>query len=199
MKKISPFKIKIVSLQAFVKRQKMKAIVKLYRHRAISKFLRRKKACILPDMYKYPAVAILLDKNQFEHRKEIELALSNLFELKRYTFIVYTETLPKDVMQTDRYFFITKSDFDFWGRIRQNKKESILCMSFDLVIDFTKNDDDILTNKYILTLINNSFRMTFGNTSSKMYDMVIDSKKEDDMLKQIEILQAYLSMLLGKR
>lgn len=177
----------------------MKAIVKFFRHRAISKFLRRKKACILPDMYKYPAVAILLDKDQFARRKEIELALSKLFVLKRYTFIVYTETLLKDVMQTDRYFFITKNDFDFWGLIRQNKKESILCMSFDMVIDFTRKDDELMTNKYILTLINNSFRMTFGHTFPKMYDMVIDSKKEDDMLKQIEILQAYLSMLLGKR
>ena len=177
----------------------MKAIVRLYRHRAISRFLRRKKACILPDMYKYPAVAILLDRNQFERRREIEQALSRLFALKRYTFIVYTETLPKDVMQTDRYFFITKNDFDFFGKIKQDKKESILCMSFDLVIDFTNKNDEVLTNPYILTLINNSFRMTFGNKTSKMYDMVIDSKKEDDMLKQIEILHNYLSMLLGKR
>ena len=177
----------------------MKAVVKFFRHRAISKFLRRKKACILPDMYKYPSVAILLDRNQFERRREIEQLLTKLFNLKRFTFIVYTETLPKDVMQTDRYFFVTKNDFDFWGLIKQDKKESILCMSFDLVIDFTVKDDEMLTNPYILSLINNSFRMTFGNTSSKMYDMVIDAKKEDDMLKQIEILHNYLSMLLGKR
>ena len=177
----------------------MKAIVRFFRQRAINGFLKRKKSCILPDIAKYPSIAIMLDDDQFKSRKEIENALNRLFVMKRYTFIVRVNALPKDVMQTDRYFFITKSDFDFWGRIRQNKKESILCMSFDLVIDFTKNDDEILTNKYILTLINNSFRMTFGNTSSKMYDMVIDSKKEDDMLKQIEILQAYLSMLLGKR
>ena len=177
----------------------MKIVVKFFRHRAISKFLRRKKACILPDLYKYPSVAILLDKDQFQRRKEIEAALSKLFVLKRYTFIVYTETLPKDVMQTDRYFFITKNDFDFRGLIKQDKKESILCMSFDLVIDFSKRNDELMTNAYILTLINNSFRMTFGHTFPKMYDMVIDSKKEDDMLKQIEILQNYLSMLLGKR
>ena len=177
----------------------MKIVVKFFRHRAISKFLRRKKACILPDLYKYPSVAILLDKDQFQRRKEIEAALSKLFVLKRYTFIVYTETLPKDVMQTDRYFFITKNDFDFRGLIKQDKKESSLCMSFDLVIDFSKRNDELMTNAYILTLINNSFRMTFGHTFPKMYDMVIDSKKEDDMLKQIEILQNYLSMLLGKR
>ena len=177
----------------------MKAIVKFCRQRAINGFLRRKKSCILPDIAKYPSVAILLDKDQFNRYKEIENTLKRLFELKRYTFIVYVDQLPKDVMQTDRYFFITKNDFDFWGLIRQNKKESILCMSFDMVIDFTRKDDELMTNKYILTLINNSFRMTFGHTFPKMYDMVIDSKKEDDMLKQIEILQAYLSMLLGKR
>jgi len=32
-----------------------------------------------------------------------------------------------------------------------------------------------------------------------MYDMVIDSKNDDDMLNRIEILKAYLSMLLGRR
>ncbi len=177
----------------------MKAIVKFCRQHAINGFLRRKKSCILPDIAKYPAVAILLDKDQFARYKEIENTLKRLFDLKRYTFIVYVDELPKDVMQTDRYFFITKNDFNFWGLMTVAKRESLMCLSFDLVIDFTHIKDDMMTNEYILTLINNSFRMTFGTSCPAMYDMVIDSKKDDDMLNRIEILKSYLSMLLGKK
>ena len=177
----------------------MKAIVRFFRQRAINGFLKRKKSCVLPDIAKYPSIAILLDQDQFKNYKEIEATLRRLFTLKRYTFIVYVDALPKDVMQTDRYFFIRKEDFNFWGLIKQNKKESLLCLSFDLVIDFTKMPDELLTNTYIMTLINNTFMMTFGNTCPALYDMVIDSKNEDDMLHRIEILKNYLSMLLGQR
>lgn len=177
----------------------MKAIVRFFRKRAIKGFLRRRKSCILPDISKYPSVAILLDQDQFKRYKEIENALTRLFVLKRYSFIVYVDELPKNVMQTDRYFFIRKEDFDFWGRMKRDKYESLISLSFDMVVDFTKVQDDLMMNKYILTLINNSFRVTFGNSSHKLYDMVIDSKKDDEMLNQIEILKNYLSMLLGKR
>lgn len=177
----------------------MKAIVRFCRQRAINGFLKRKKSCILPDISKYPSVALLLDQDQFKRYKEIENTLKNMFVMKRYSFIVFVDALPKDVMQTDRYFFITKEDFNFWGLMKQAKKESLLCLAFDLVIDFSTKSDDLLTNDYILTLINNSFRLTYGTSCPAMYDMVIDSKKDDDMLKRIEILKNYLSMLLGKR
>lgn len=177
----------------------MKAIVRFCRQRAINGFLRRKKSCILPDIAKYPSVAVLLDQEQFTRYKEIENTLKNLFVMKRYTFIVYVDALPKDVMQTDRYFFITKEDFNFWGLMKLEKRESLLCLAFDLVIDFSRKADELLTYDYILTLINNSFRLTFGTSCPAIYDMVIDSKKDDDMLNRIEILKNYLSMLLGKR
>ena len=177
----------------------MKAIVKFFRQRAIKGFLKRKKSCILPDIGKYPSLAILLDEDQFKRYKDIENTLKRLFEMKRYTFIVYVDELPKDVMQTDRYFFIRKENFNFWGLIKQEKKESLISLSFDMVIDFARTPDELMTNTYIMTLINNTFRVTFGNTCTALYDMVIDPKKDDDMLNQIEILKNYLSMLLGKR
>ena len=177
----------------------MKAIVKFFRQRAINRFLKRKKTCILPDIAKYPSVAILLDSDQFQRYKEIENTLKQLFVVKRYTFLVYVDALPANVMQTDRYFFIRNADFDFWGMMKRDKYESLISLSFDMVVDFTRKPDELMTNKYILTLINNSFRMTFGNSSQKIYDMVIDSKNDDDMLNRMEILRNYLTMLLGLR
>lgn len=177
----------------------MKAIVRFFRQRAIRGILKRKKACILPDIAKYPTVAILLNEDQFKFHKEIEETVNRLFNLKRLTIIAYVNTLPKDVLQSDRHFFIQKDDFSFWGLMKQDKKESLISLSFDMMIDFARTDDEVLTNKYIMSLINNTFRVTFGRRCTKFYDMVIDSKKDDDILNRIEILKNYLSMLLGQR
>ncbi len=177
----------------------MKAIVRFFRQRAVSGFVKHKKSCVLPDISKCLSVAVILDNEQFENHKEIENTLKRLFEPKRYTFIVCVDELPKDVVQTDRYFFIGKDDFNFWGLMKSGKKESLLGLAFDLVMDFSKKSDGLLTNAYVLTLINNSFRMTFGSSCPAIYDMVIDSKNNDDILNRIQISQQYLSMLLGKR
>lgn len=177
----------------------MKAIVRFFRRRAIREFLKRKKQCILPDITKYPTVAILLTEEQFKRHKEVEKTMAQLFDQKRLTFITYVNALPKDVLQSDRHFFIQKDDFTFWGMMKQAKKESLISLSFDMMIDLACNDDELLTNKYIISLINNTFRVTFGRRCTKFYDMVIDSKNDDDMLRRIEILHDYLSMLLGKR
>lgn len=176
----------------------MKAIVKFCRQSAIRGFMKRRKSCVLPDISKYPSMAILIDGDQFENCREIENTLKRLFELKRYTFIIYVDELPQDVTNTDRYLFIRKEDFNFWGLMKPGKKELLLGLAFDLVMDFSKKSDELLKNDYILTLINSSFRMTFGSSCPAMFDMVIDSKKDDDILNRIQILQKYLLMLLGK-
>lgn len=177
----------------------MKAIVRFFRQRAIRGFLKRKKQCILPDITKYPTIAVLLNEEQFKRHKEIEVAMNRLFNLKRLTLVAYVTALPKDVLQSDRNFFIKKDDFNFWGLMKQDKKESLISLSFDMMIDFVHNSDELLTNQYIMSLINNTFRVTFGRRCTSFYDLVIDSKKDDDMLRRIEILHDYLSMLLGKR
>lgn len=141
----------------------------------------------------------MLDEDQFQSRKEIEKALNKNFVMKRYTFVVRVTEQPKDLMQNGRYFFIKQEDFDFWGYMKQNKKESLISLSFDLVVDFTRVRDELMTNEYVLTLINNTFRVTFNSKCSSLYDLVIDSKKDDDMLNRIDILKNYLSMLLGQR
>ena len=177
----------------------MKFLVKLGRRNAIRGFRKKRKPCILPDITKYPSVAIMLDKDQFANYKEIQNKLTTLFDLKRFTFFVYVDELPKNVMQTDRYYFITKNDFNMWGLVKQDRKESIISLSFDLFLDLTKWRDDMMTNVYIMTLINCSFRATFNKKYSSAYDLVIDSKGNEDLLNKVEILHAYLSMLLGKR
>lgn len=177
----------------------MKAIVRFFRQRAIKSFLKRKKPCILPDITKYPTLALLLDEDQFKRHKELEQTVMKLFSLKRLTFVVYVEALPQNVLQSEKYILLTKNDFNFWGLVKKEKWETFLSLPFDLVIDFTRMNDGLLTNRYIMALINNTFRVSFRHRSSSFYDLVIDSKNDDDMLKRIEILHDYLSMLLGKR
>jgi len=177
----------------------MKTVVRFFRRRAIICFLKRKKQCILPDITKYPTVALLLDEEQFKHHKEIEATVNRLFNLKRLTLIAHVHTLPKDVLQSDRHLFIQKEDYSFWGLMKQDKKESLTSLSFDMVVDFTPTPDDLLTRQYVLSLVNTTFRVTFGRRATKFYDMVIDAKKTDDIVNKIEILHVYLSMLFGKR
>ena len=176
----------------------MKAIVRFFRQRAINGFLKKKKSCILPDISKYPTVAILLDEDQFQSHKEIERKMACLFNLKRLTFIAFVGTMPKDVLQSDRHFYVKKEDFDLCGLMKKKKRESLQCLSFDMLVDVTRNNDELMTNKYIMSLTNNTFRVTFGADCPSMYDMVIDSKKNEDILSKIEILHDYLSMLIGK-
>lgn len=177
----------------------MKAIVRFNRRRAIREFLKRKKQCILPDITGYPTVALLLDGEQFNRHKEIEATMNRLFNLKRLTFVTCVNTQSQDVLQSDRHFYINNDDFNFWGLLKKDKKESLNCLSFDMMVDMVHVGDDMLMNQYIMSLINNTFRVTFGHQCTSFYDLVIDSKKEDDVLKRIEILHDYLSMLLGKR
>lgn len=170
-----------------------------FRQRAIRGFMKKKKSCKLPDISKSPTVAFLLEEKQFALHKEIERKMTSLFPIKRLTFITFVETMPQDVLKSDRNFLITKNDFNFWGLMKNVKKESLQYLKFDMLVDFTTNNDELMTNQYIMSLTNNTFRVTFRNDCPSLYDMVIDSKKEDDIMIRMDILYAYLSMLLGKR
>ena len=175
----------------------MKTVVRFFRQRAVKGFLKRKKPCVLPDISKYPAMAVLLDKDRFNRRAEIEKTLTRVFVMKNYVFIVFADSIQTDVKQDEHCFFVEKKDFNFWGLLRKEKKEALLTMPFDMVVDFSAADE-LMTN-YIMSLINSRFRVTFGKSCLAMYDLVIDSKKDDDMPNQLEILHKYVSMLLGKR
>lgn len=142
---------------------------------------------------------MLLDEDQFKRHKEIEQTVSRLFDLKKFTFVTYVNELPKDILQSDKYVFLVKNDFNFWGLMKKEKQESLQSEPFDMLIDITHSNDELLTNQYVMSLINNKFRVTFGHDHTSLYDLVIDSLKDVDMLKRIEILHDYLSMLLGKK
>lgn len=161
--------------------------------------MKSKKGCSIPDTDKYPSIAVILDSEQFGRHKEIEAKLRSLLDMKRLSFFTYVESLPTDVMQNEKYIFFTKDNFNFWGLVKADKKNSLYGLWYDMLVDFTKVQDDVFTNKYIMTLVSNSFKVTFGKKYRSFYDFVIDSKKEDDIIKQIDILHDYLKMLLGKK
>lgn len=177
----------------------MKAVVRFFRHRAINGYIKVKKSCVLPDISKYPTVAVLLDKEQFERRKDIEKALTNLFVMKRYIMVACVDRISEDLWQTEHYFVIEKKDFNKLGLLNKEKKEVLGRMQYDMLVDLSKIQDDVMTNHYVMSLINNTFMVTFGNSYHSLYDMVIDSKKDDNEVSQIEVLNKYLSMLIGQK
>jgi len=76
----------------------MKTVVRFFRQRAVKGFLKRKKPCVLPDISKYPAMAVLLDKDRFNRRAEIEKTLTRVFVMKNYVFIVVNGKERKKIL-----------------------------------------------------------------------------------------------------
>ena len=177
----------------------MNAVVRFFRHRAINGYIKKKKSCVIPDISQYPTVAVLIDRKQFERRKEIERALTDTFLLKRYMFVVCVDTIPRDVWRSEHDFIIEKKDFNFCGILKKEKKDALVSRQYDLLVDLSKMSDDIMTNHYLMSLINNTFMVTFGNNYQSLYDMVIDSRNDDNESSQIGVLYRYLSMLIGKK
>ena len=177
----------------------MKAVVRFFRHRAINGYINRKRSCVLPDISQYPTVAIVIDREQFGRRKDIERTLTNMFLLKRYMFVVCVDTIPGDVWQGGHDFIIEKKDFNCCGLLKKEKKDALVRMQCDMLVDLSKMSDDVMTNNYVVSLVNSTFTVTFGNNYQSLYDMVIDSRKDDNESNQIGVLYKYLSMLIGKK
>lgn len=170
---------------------------KFFRNRAIKAFLKRKKNGVLPDISKYPTVALLLNEEQFAKHKELEKILDKLFTLKKCYLFVISNELPDFVLVGDKINFITKKNFNFFGMLDGDVQSSLTSLSYDMIVNLAGNNEELLTEEYIMTILKTSFRISFGKSYESLYDLVIDSKNAD-LIAKIEALHKYLSMLSGK-
>lgn len=170
---------------------------KFFRHRAINAFLKRRKNCILPDISKYPAVALLMDETQYPKLKSVETLLYRLFLMKRCHFYVIFNELPENVPSNDKVTFITKNDFNFFGKFNGGALSSLTSEHHDFIADMSGRKSELLVEEYVMSVLKTPFRIAFGKSSKALFDLVIDSKS-DDMTVKIEALHKYLLMLSGK-
>ena len=82
-----------------------------------------------PDINKSPIMTILLDENQKKDIKMMEQFVKNSLNPHKLRFLILSETLPDNLLQSDSMFFILKEDFNKIGLL---KKEKEIVLSFIL-------------------------------------------------------------------
>lgn len=174
----------------------MKRIVIFFRNRAIKAFLKTKKACVLPDVTRRPSVAVLVNDDQLPY--SIGLAeMTNRCLAAKSCAVFIVNTLMENKKNYDNIHFITKKSFGFFGLLKDSDITSISSVHYDMLLNLTTEEESILADDYVMTVFDASFRVSFGKSFGMLYDLVLDTKRED-IAGKIEVLCKYLRMLTGK-
>jgi len=164
--------------------------------RAINAFLRNKKACALPDISRYPAVAVLIDEDQVTNSTLLNDVMKKYFVTKNCA--VYAVNSLSENKCFDNVHYISKDSFGFWGLLKKTDITAFSSMHYDMLLNLVNDEENQLTDDYVMTVFDASFRVSFGKTCGGLYDLVLDTKKES-MTDKIEVLCKYLLMLTGEK
>lgn len=157
--------------------------------------MRKKKACVLPDISRCPAVAVLVDEDQVTNCTLINDVVRKYFVVKNCA--VYAVNSIMDNKCFDNVHYITKKDFGLWGLLKDSDINAFTSMHYDMLLNLTSDKENQMADDYAMTVFDASFRVSFGKTYGNLYDLVIDTKKED-IVGKMEVLCKYLLMLTGK-
>jgi hypothetical protein len=149
-----------------------------------------------PDINKYPIISILVDENQKKNIKEMESFLKTSFNPKRLRFIVLSDVVPENVLQSDFMLFVQKEDFNKLGLLKKEKEEVLRTFIDDIFINLSDNNEDML-NDYIASYIRSSFKIGHSKVNMTMHDLVIDYGIEKNDVERLKILYKYILMLSG--
>ena len=149
-----------------------------------------------PDINKYPIISILVDENQKKSIKEMESFLKTSFNPKRLRFIVLSDVVPENVLQSDFMLFVQKEDFNKLGLLKKEKEEVLRTFIDDIFINLSDNNEDML-NDYIASYIRSSFKIGHSKVNMTMHDLVIDYGIEKNDVERLKILYKYILMLSG--
>lgn len=174
----------------------LKSIIIFFRKRRIRKNLQNKRLMQFPDINKYPIISILVDENQKKNIKEMESFLKTSFNPKRLRFIVLSDVVPENVLQSDFMLFVQKEDFNKLGLLKKEKEEVLRTFIDDIFINLSDNNEDML-NDYIASYIRSSFKIGHSKVNMTMHDLVIDYGIEKNDVERLKILYKYILMLSG--
>lgn len=174
----------------------MKKVVRFFRNRAIKAFVKKKKACVLPDVTGCPSVALLVNDDQLPYSIRLIDTINRCFATKSCAVFI-VNTLMENKKNIDNIHFISKRDFGFFGLLKASDIASLSSVHYDMLLNLTTEEESILADDYVMTVFDASFRVSFGKSFGMLYDLVLDAKKEDSAGK-IEVLCRYLRMLTGK-
>ncbi|MBR5146106.1 MAG: hypothetical protein IKW54_00570 [Bacteroidales bacterium] len=176
----------------------LKSIVLFFRKRKIRRNLQNKRLMQFPDINKYPIISILVDENQKKDIKAMESFVKSSFNPKRLRFVVLSDVVPDNILQSDFMVFISKDDFDKLGRLKKEKEDALKAFSDDIFINLSDNDEDMM-NDYIISYINSSFKIGHSKVNMKMHDLIMDYGIERSDVERLKILYKYILMLSGNK
>lgn len=166
-------------------------------NRSINQFIEEKNGCRMPDLEKLNSVIVILEDLDKQMVRAIEERIKNLFGIGRIRFIIITEKASDDVLLSDQYCEVTTKDFGFMKVLKAEKQEEVRKLPMThLIVNMAKNHIDI--SDYLATLPHANFRVSMSKSDHYgIYDLIIDSGKNDDPVKDINSLYNYLQALTG--
>lgn len=176
----------------------LKSIIHFFRGRKIKRNLQQKRSVQFPDLHKYPTMTLLIDDNQKKIVKEMDAFIKESFKPKMIRFIVLTESLQGDFLQSDTMFFIEQNDFNKLGVLKKEKELSLRSFYDDVFINLSDDNENLL-NDYLVSCINSMCKVGHSNINMKLHDLVIDYGIEKNDVERLKILYKYLMMLSGNK
>lgn len=176
----------------------LRSIKLFFRKRNIRRNMQRKRIVQFPDLNKFPIVSLLVNENQKKNIKEMELFLKNSFNPKRLRFIILSDMLPDNLLQSDYMICILKEDFNKFGFLKKEKEEVLKASHDDIFINLLDDNDELL-NDYIVSFVKSSFKVGHSKVNMDMHDLVLDYGIEKNDIQRLKILHKYLMMLSGNK
>ena len=166
-------------------------------NRSINQFIEEKNGCRMPDLEKLSSVIVILEDLDKQTVRAIEERIKNLFGISRIRFIIITEKASDNVLLSDQYCEVTTKDFGFMKVLKAEKQEEVRKLPMThLIVNMAKNHTDI--SDYLATLPHANFRVSMSKSDHYgIYDLIIDSGKNTDPVKDINALYNYLHALTG--
>ena len=175
-----------------------KSLILFFRKRNIKRNLQQKRLLRFPDINKSPIMTILLDENQKKDIKMMEQFVKTSLNPHELRFLILSETLPDNLLQSDSMFFVVKEDFNKLGLLKKEKEMLLRSFSDELFVNLSDNNENLL-NDYLVSCVNSSFKIGHSNNNIKMHDLVIDYGIEKNEVERLKILYKYLLMLSGNK
>ncbi len=137
---------------------------------------------------KVESVLILFDENV--DAEICELILRELeFDKQKVKEIIFCDTLNNEAQNFQTK--ISKKQFSWFGRVRDEKVRDLINFKFDLLINLTKGN---LYLDYLTVLSNSQFKVGLSNSDIRLYDFMISTDLEEKTVFSSE-LKKYLKIL----
>lgn len=160
--------------------------------------MQRKVLMRFPDITKFPVVSVLVDESQKKSIKEMETFMKQSFNPKKLRFVILSDTVPDNMLQSEFMICILKDDFNRFGILKKEKEEVLKSFSDDVFINLSDNNEDML-NDYLVSMIKSSFKIGHSKLNMGMHDLVIDYGIEKNDVERLKILYKYILMLSGNK